>query len=167
MTTIPNSFHYEPGLPTSQRYPQRSPDSSKTITPKPTPSVCQIAVLLHYAVTIIVQLFLPRRRWPKIMFLLQRMIFYRFSRNYLCLSARLCDWCARARCAPPPDDVLGSITSSRAGCVRPLSLFYSDASADGVEERSRGPRSRSHARLRRNATMSHTFPCVQPVFIDL
>ncbi|GBP18951.1 hypothetical protein EVAR_78419_1 [Eumeta japonica] len=39
----------------------------------------------------------------------------------------------------------------------PLSLFYSDASADGVEERSLVPLSRSHARLRRNATMSHTF----------
>ncbi|GBP79758.1 Protein FAM49B [Eumeta japonica] len=39
-------------------------------------------------------------------------------------------------------------------CVRPLSLFCSDASADGVEERSLVPRSRSHARLRRNATMS-------------
>ncbi|GBP35681.1 hypothetical protein EVAR_75006_1 [Eumeta japonica] len=53
------------------------------------------------------------------------------------------------------------------GCVRPLSLFYSDASADGVEERSFVPRSRSHARLRRNATMSHAFSCVQPAFIDL
>ncbi|GBP73732.1 hypothetical protein EVAR_103194_1 [Eumeta japonica] len=41
--------------------------------------------------------------------------------------------------------------------VRPLSLFYSDASADGVEERSLVPRSRSHPRLRRNATMSHAF----------
>ncbi|GBP56421.1 hypothetical protein EVAR_90092_1 [Eumeta japonica] len=39
------------------------------------------------------------------------------------------------------------------GCVRPLSLFYSDASADGVEERSLVPRSRSHARLWR----SHAF----------
>ncbi|GBP65318.1 hypothetical protein EVAR_48024_1 [Eumeta japonica] len=29
------------------------------------------------------------------------------------------------------------------------------------------PRSRSHARLRRNTTMSHAFPCVQPGFIDL
>ncbi|GBP21759.1 hypothetical protein EVAR_10937_1 [Eumeta japonica] len=29
------------------------------------------------------------------------------------------------------------------------------------------PRSRSHARLRRNATLSHAFSCVQPVFIDL
>ncbi|GBP81599.1 hypothetical protein EVAR_62086_1 [Eumeta japonica] len=28
------------------------------------------------------------------------------------------------------------------------------------------PRSRSHARLRRNATMSHAFSCVQPAFID-
>ncbi|GBP19171.1 hypothetical protein EVAR_11493_1 [Eumeta japonica] len=52
------------------------------------------------------------------------------------------------------------------GCVRPLSLFYSDASANGVEERSFVPRSRSHARLR-NATMSHAFLCVQPAFIDL
>ncbi|GBP31152.1 hypothetical protein EVAR_21590_1 [Eumeta japonica] len=57
--------------------------------------------------------------------------------------------------------------SSRVGCVRPLFLFYSDASADGVEERSLVPRSRSHARLRRNATMSHSFFCVQPEFIDL
>ncbi|GBP51340.1 hypothetical protein EVAR_34126_1 [Eumeta japonica] len=29
------------------------------------------------------------------------------------------------------------------------------------------PRSRSRARLRRNATMSHAFSCVQPAFIDL
>ncbi|GBP64183.1 hypothetical protein EVAR_35572_1 [Eumeta japonica] len=56
---------------------------------------------------------------------------------------------------------------SRVGCVRPLSLFYSDASADGVEERSLVPRSRSRARLRRNATMSHAFSCVQPALIDL
>ncbi|GBP19388.1 hypothetical protein EVAR_12430_1 [Eumeta japonica] len=54
-----------------------------------------------------------------------------------------------------------------AGCVRPLSLFYSDASADGVEERLLVTRSRSHAWLRRNATMSHAFSCVQPAFIDL
>ncbi|GBP08359.1 hypothetical protein EVAR_78822_1 [Eumeta japonica] len=52
-------------------------------------------------------------------------------------------------------------------CVRPLSLFYSDASADGVEERSLVPCSRSRVRLRRNATMSHAFSCVQPAFIDL
>ncbi|GBP44827.1 hypothetical protein EVAR_75695_1 [Eumeta japonica] len=50
--------------------------------------------------------------------------------------------------------------SSRVGCVRPLSLFYSDASADGVEERSLVPRSRSHAQLRRNATLSHPFSSV-------
>ncbi|GBP60283.1 hypothetical protein EVAR_91565_1 [Eumeta japonica] len=43
------------------------------------------------------------------------------------------------------------------GCVRPLSLFYSDASADAVEERLLVPRSRSHARLRRNTAMSHDF----------
>ncbi|GBP65037.1 Cytochrome P450 CYP12A2 [Eumeta japonica] len=49
------------------------------------------------------------------------------------------------------------IESSRVGCVRPLSLFYSDESADEVEKRSLVPRSRSHARLRRNATMSHAF----------
>ncbi|GBP89100.1 hypothetical protein EVAR_64165_1, partial [Eumeta japonica] len=36
-------------------------------------------------------------------------------------------------------------------------LFYSGASVDGVEKRSLVPRSRSHARLRRNATMSHAF----------
>ncbi|GBP29948.1 hypothetical protein EVAR_18428_1 [Eumeta japonica] len=53
------------------------------------------------------------------------------------------------------------------GRVRALSLFYSDASADGEEERSLVPRSRLRARLRRNATMSHAFSCVQPVFIDL
>ncbi|GBP30037.1 hypothetical protein EVAR_22939_1 [Eumeta japonica] len=52
-------------------------------------------------------------------------------------------------------------------CVRPLSLFYSNASADGVEKRLLVPRSHSHARLRRNATMSHAFLCVQPAFIDL
>ncbi|GBP53711.1 hypothetical protein EVAR_39865_1 [Eumeta japonica] len=51
------------------------------------------------------------------------------------------------------------------GCVRPLSLFYSYASADGVEERSLVLRSRSYARLRRNATMSHAFSCMQPAFI--
>ncbi|GBP72861.1 hypothetical protein EVAR_48845_1 [Eumeta japonica] len=55
----------------------------------------------------------------------------------------------------------------RVACVRPLSLFYSDESADGMEERSFVPRSRSHARLRQNATMNQAFSCVQPVFIDL
>ncbi|GBP31312.1 hypothetical protein EVAR_31438_1 [Eumeta japonica] len=29
------------------------------------------------------------------------------------------------------------------------------------------PRSRSHARHRRNATMSHAFSCMQPAFIEL
>ncbi|GBP35679.1 hypothetical protein EVAR_75004_1 [Eumeta japonica] len=53
------------------------------------------------------------------------------------------------------------------GCVRPLSLFYSDASADRVEERSLVPRSRSHARLRRNGTMCNAFSYVQPAFNDL
>ncbi|GBP11158.1 hypothetical protein EVAR_5993_1 [Eumeta japonica] len=68
------------------------------------------------------------------------------------------------------------------GCVQLLSLFYSDASADGVEKRgmrhkpnawadraslSLVPRSRSHVRQKRNATMSHAFSCVQPAFIDL
>ncbi|GBP82968.1 hypothetical protein EVAR_90157_1 [Eumeta japonica] len=52
-------------------------------------------------------------------------------------------------------------------CVRPLSLFYSDTSADGVDERSLVLHSRSHARLKRNVTMIHTFSCVQPAFIDL
>ncbi|GBP75637.1 hypothetical protein EVAR_28849_1 [Eumeta japonica] len=52
-------------------------------------------------------------------------------------------------------------------CVRPLPPFYSDASADGVEERALVPHSRSHARLRRNATMSHAFSCVQLTFSDL
>ncbi|GBP23976.1 hypothetical protein EVAR_17616_1 [Eumeta japonica] len=55
----------------------------------------------------------------------------------------------------------------REGCVLPLPLFYSYASADGVEERALVPRSRSHARLRWNATVSHAFSCVQPAFIDL
>ncbi|GBP17692.1 Proline dehydrogenase 1, mitochondrial [Eumeta japonica] len=50
--------------------------------------------------------------------------------------------------------------SSRVGCVRSLSPFYLYASADGVEERPLVSRSRSHARLRRNATMSHAFLCV-------
>ncbi|GBP85614.1 hypothetical protein EVAR_67726_1 [Eumeta japonica] len=48
-------------------------------------------------------------------------------------------------------------TKFRSGC----------ASADGVEERSLVPRSRSYARLRRNTTMSHGFSCVQAAFIDL
>ncbi|GBP47546.1 Arf-GAP with coiled-coil, ANK repeat and PH domain-containing protein 2 [Eumeta japonica] len=55
--------------------------------------------------------------------------------------------------------------TSRVGCVRPLSLFYSDASADGVEERSLVPRSRSHTRLRRNVTMSHAFSSVRETWI--
>ncbi|GBP88589.1 hypothetical protein EVAR_65990_1 [Eumeta japonica] len=50
-----------------------------------------------------------------------------------------------------------AILSSYVGCVRPLSLFYLDASANGAEERSLVPRSRSHARFKRNATMSHAF----------
>ncbi|GBP35698.1 hypothetical protein EVAR_82632_1 [Eumeta japonica] len=57
--------------------------------------------------------------------------------------------------------------NKKSSCVRPLSLFSSDASADGVEERSLVLRSRSHARLRRNATMSHAFSCMKPAFIDL
>ncbi|GBP90189.1 hypothetical protein EVAR_64171_1 [Eumeta japonica] len=65
------------------------------------------------------------------------------------------------------EEGIHSSFTSRVGCVRPLSLFYSDASADGVEERSLVPRSRSHAQLRRNVTMSHAFSCVQPAFIDL
>ncbi|GBP42930.1 hypothetical protein EVAR_87310_1 [Eumeta japonica] len=46
-------------------------------------------------------------------------------------------------------------------------LSSTRTSAGGVEERSLAPRSRSRARLRRNATMSHAFSCVQPAFIDL
>ncbi|GBP71192.1 hypothetical protein EVAR_17985_1 [Eumeta japonica] len=58
------------------------------------------------------------------------------------------------------------------GCVRPLFLFYWYASANEVEERSLVPHSRSHARLWRNATMSHacvllTFSCVHQAFTDL
>ncbi|GBP63076.1 hypothetical protein EVAR_50032_1 [Eumeta japonica] len=56
---------------------------------------------------------------------------------------------------------------NREHCLRPLFLFYSDASTDGVEERSLVLLSRSHARFRRNATMSHAFSCVQPAFIDV
>ncbi|GBP59102.1 hypothetical protein EVAR_48078_1 [Eumeta japonica] len=59
------------------------------------------------------------------------------------------------------------VTRAERGCVRPLSLFYSDASADGMEERSLVPRSRSHAWLRRNATMSLAFSCMQPAYINL
>ncbi|GBP41363.1 hypothetical protein EVAR_84706_1 [Eumeta japonica] len=57
------------------------------------------------------------------------------------------------------------VEDCKLGCVRPMSLFYSDASADALEERSLVPRSRSHARLKRNATMSHALSCVQPAFI--
>ncbi|GBP47635.1 RNA-directed DNA polymerase from mobile element jockey [Eumeta japonica] len=53
------------------------------------------------------------------------------------------------------------------GCVRPLSFFYSNASANGVKERSLVTRSRSHARLKQNATMNDAFSCVQPAFIEL
>ncbi|GBP32636.1 Pikachurin [Eumeta japonica] len=60
-----------------------------------------------------------------------------------------------------------AVAANDVGCVRPLSLFYSDASADGVEDRELVPRSRSHARFRRNATMIHAFLCVDPAFIDL
>ncbi|GBP05343.1 hypothetical protein EVAR_76774_1 [Eumeta japonica] len=81
------------------------------------------------------------------------------SANYNCINpSLLCSGVKRtcsALCSLYRDHVL------RIGCVRPLSLFYSDASADGVEERSLVPHSRSHARLRRNATMSHGFSCVQ------
>ncbi|GBP37940.1 hypothetical protein EVAR_84926_1 [Eumeta japonica] len=52
-------------------------------------------------------------------------------------------------------------------CAAAVSLFYSGASAEEVEGRSLIPRSRSHARLRQNATMSHAFSCVQAAFIDL
>ncbi|GBP52191.1 hypothetical protein EVAR_87576_1 [Eumeta japonica] len=55
------------------------------------------------------------------------------------------------------DEAVVAAVQEFLGCVRPLSLFHSDTSADGVEERSLVPRSRSHARLRRNATMSHAF----------
>ncbi|GBP20781.1 hypothetical protein EVAR_14507_1 [Eumeta japonica] len=55
------------------------------------------------------------------------------------------------------------LKTARKGYVRPLSLFYSDVSADEVEERSFVPRARSHARLRRNATMSHAFSHEQQV----
>ncbi|GBP54758.1 hypothetical protein EVAR_90042_1 [Eumeta japonica] len=57
-------------------------------------------------------------------------------------------------------EVLNDLKAAK-GCVRPLSLFYSDASADGVEEGSLVPRSHLHAWLRRNATMSHAFSCTQ------
>ncbi|GBP35658.1 hypothetical protein EVAR_74983_1 [Eumeta japonica] len=54
------------------------------------------------------------------------------------------------------DGRLDLTNCSRVGRVRPLSLF-----------RSLVPRSHSHARLRRNATISHALSCVQPAFIDL
>ncbi|GBP91738.1 hypothetical protein EVAR_57918_1 [Eumeta japonica] len=50
-------------------------------------------------------------------------------------------------------------------CAAAVSLLLGPL-ADGVEERLLVPRSRSRARLRRNAT-SHAFSCVQPAFIDL
>ncbi|GBP80126.1 hypothetical protein EVAR_55995_1 [Eumeta japonica] len=59
--------------------------------------------------------------------------------------------------APQVCNIMSAYRWPSEGCVRPLSLFYSDTSADGVEERSLVPRSRSHARLRRNATMNHAF----------
>ncbi|GBP01066.1 hypothetical protein EVAR_2330_1 [Eumeta japonica] len=62
---------------------------------------------------------------------------------------------------------LGLQVSKISDCEQPLSLFYSDASADTVKERSLIPRSRSHARLRPNTTMSHAFSYVRPTFIDL
>ncbi|GBP12798.1 hypothetical protein EVAR_6122_1 [Eumeta japonica] len=56
------------------------------------------------------------------------------------------------------------------GCARPLGSKEIDASQ--AERLGRSclsivPRSRSHARLRQNATMSHAFSCVQPAFIHL
>ncbi|GBP75699.1 hypothetical protein EVAR_98549_1 [Eumeta japonica] len=51
-------------------------------------------------------------------------------------------------------------------CAAAVSLLLG-RTADGVEERSLVPRSRSHTRLKRNATMSHAFSCEQPAFIDL
>ncbi|GBP70860.1 hypothetical protein EVAR_53524_1 [Eumeta japonica] len=62
---------------------------------------------------------------------------------------------ADSRAHPNLDLQMASLKSL--GCVRPLSLIYSGASADEVEERSLVPRSRSRARLRRNATMTHAF----------
>ncbi|GBP48383.1 hypothetical protein EVAR_96422_1 [Eumeta japonica] len=52
------------------------------------------------------------------------------------------------------------------GCVRPLSLFYSDASADGVVEIARSVLSlaRSAQAERDNESC---FLCVQPASIDL
>ncbi|GBP92258.1 hypothetical protein EVAR_68219_1 [Eumeta japonica] len=52
------------------------------------------------------------------------------------------------------------------GCVGPLSLFYSNASVDAVEEILLVPRSRSHARLRRNATMSHAFSATLKRYLE-
>ncbi|GBP74802.1 hypothetical protein EVAR_43107_1 [Eumeta japonica] len=65
----------------------------------------------------------------------------------------------------PPVLSEAKVSFSVRGCVLPPSLFYSDASADGVEKRSLvvALRSRSHARLKRNAT----FSCVQLTFIHL
>ncbi|GBP79801.1 hypothetical protein EVAR_56857_1 [Eumeta japonica] len=71
---------------------------------------------------------------------------------------------------------------SRVGCVRPLSLFFSDASADGVEERylSLAPQAERLGRSclsiacsalslahSAQAERDNAFSCVQQAFIDL
>ncbi|GBP66611.1 hypothetical protein EVAR_50436_1 [Eumeta japonica] len=57
-------------------------------------------------------------------------------------------------------------------CVNPAQPMAKEIDASQAEHLGRSclsivPRSRSHARLRRNATVSHGFSCVQPAFVDL
>ncbi|GBP06404.1 hypothetical protein EVAR_4553_1 [Eumeta japonica] len=76
-----------------------------------------------------------------------------------------------ARCQPaggadaPRHAVADGVISAIKLCAAAVSLLLRP-SADGVEERSLVPRSRSRTRIGRNATMSHDFSCVQPAFID-
>ncbi|GBP80077.1 hypothetical protein EVAR_22000_1 [Eumeta japonica] len=52
-------------------------------------------------------------------------------------------------------------------CAAAVSLLLGRIGRWSGRERSLVPRSRSHARLRRNATMSYAFSYVQSAFIDL
>ncbi|GBP66542.1 Cytochrome P450 4g15 [Eumeta japonica] len=81
-------------------------------------------------------------------------------------SVRAIDTCAQVEPAGASAHAAACETAAQRA-VRCRLCAASDASADRVEERSLVPRSRSHARLRRKATMSHVFSCVQQAFIDL
>ncbi|GBP04023.1 hypothetical protein EVAR_74790_1 [Eumeta japonica] len=78
--------------------------------------------------------------------------------------------CATAKRKVPSlkEERTSTVTEQWIGMMRErcVLLFDSNASADRVEERSLIPRSRSHARLKRNATMSHALSCVRPAFIE-